>query len=181
MLNITLARLSGLQIICSTTLAVTMMLASGAALADRPDWAGSHKGDDEQNQKHKKKNGDRQEENRKSGRHDGQRENIQVGHYFDDKRRSEVHAYYEEHRHSRHCPPGLVKKHDGCMPPGHAKHWNRGEYLPRDVVYYSVEPAIQIRLGTPPAGHKFIRVASDILLIAVGTGLVVDAIDDLGQ
>jgi Ni/Co efflux regulator RcnB len=36
-------------------------------------------------------------------------------------------------------------------------------------------------LGTPPAGHKFVRVASDILLIAVGTSLVVDAIEDLGR
>jgi Ni/Co efflux regulator RcnB len=33
----------------------------------------------------------------------------------------------------------------------------------------------------PPEGHKFVRVASDILLIAIGTSLVVDAIEDLGR
>jgi hypothetical protein len=27
----------------------------------------------------------------------------------------------------RHCPPGLAKKHNGCMPPGHAKRYNRGD------------------------------------------------------
>jgi hypothetical protein len=27
----------------------------------------------------------------------------------------------------RNCPPGLAKKHNGCMPPGHAKRWNRGD------------------------------------------------------
>ena len=80
-----------------------------------------------------------------------------------------------------HCPPGLAKKRNGCMPPGQAKKWRTGYPLPRDVVYYPVPADIAIRLGTPPAGHKFVRVATDILLIAVGTGLVIDAIDDLGR
>ena len=25
------------------------------------------------------------------------------------------------------CPPGLAKKHNGCMPPGQAKRWGRGD------------------------------------------------------
>ena len=37
-----------------------------------------------------------------------------------------------------------------------------------------------IRLGVPPAGYRYVRVASDILLISVGTSMVVDAIQDLG-
>src|SRR5206468_10489657 len=28
------------------------------------------------------------------------------------------------------CPPGLAKKHNGCMPPGQAKKLYRGERLP---------------------------------------------------
>ena len=28
---------------------------------------------------------------------------------------------------ARNCPPGLAKKHNGCVPPGHAKRWNRGD------------------------------------------------------
>jgi len=35
--------------------------------------------------------------------------------------------------------------------------------------------------GAPPAGHRYVRVAADILLIAVGTAMVVDAIEDLGK
>ena len=27
----------------------------------------------------------------------------------------------------RGCPPGLAKKHNGCMPPGQAKKWARGQ------------------------------------------------------
>jgi len=32
-----------------------------------------------------------------------------------------------------------------------------------------------------PSRHRFVRVASDILMIAVGTGMVVDAIEDIGR
>jgi hypothetical protein len=32
-----------------------------------------------------------------------------------------------------------------------------------------------------PSGHKYVRVASDILLIAIGSSMVVDAIEDLGR
>ena len=37
------------------------------------------------------------------------------------------------------------------------------------------------RLGPPPSGHKYVRVATDILLIALGTSMVVDAVQDLGS
>jgi len=40
---------------------------------------------------------------------------------------------------------------------------------------------VLIRLPMPPAGHEFVRVASDILLIAVGTSMVIDAVEDLGR
>ena len=46
---------------------------------------------------------------------------------------------------------------------------------------YPLPPEVLIRLPMPPAGHEFVRVASDILLIAVGTGMVIDAVEDLGR
>jgi Ni/Co efflux regulator RcnB len=67
------------------------------------------------------------------------------------------------------------------MPPGQAKKWAIGRPLPHDVIFYDLSPEIVIHLGTPPPSHRFVRVASDILLIAIGTGMVVDAIADLGQ
>jgi hypothetical protein len=107
--------------------------------------------------------------------------NIQIGSYFADPQRVLVREYYEPRIKAGKCPPGLKKKNNGCMPPGQAKAWRRGQPLPAVVVYYPVPAAVQVRLGAPPAGHKFVRVASDILLIAVGTSLVVDAIEDLGR
>jgi Ni/Co efflux regulator RcnB len=67
------------------------------------------------------------------------------------------------------------------MPPGQAKKWKRGQPLPHDVTYYSVPQALVVTIGPPPPGHRYVRVATDILLIAIGTGLVVDAIQDLGR
>jgi len=37
-----------------------------------------------------------------------------------------------------------------------------------------------VDLGPPPAGHRYVRVGLDILMIAIGTGMIVDAIQDLG-
>lgn len=79
------------------------------------------------------------------------------------------------------CPPGLAKKNNGCLPPGQAKKWRYGQPLPRDVVWYPVPRELTIRLPAPPLDHKYVRVASDILLIAVGSSMVVDAISDLGS
>jgi len=75
----------------------------------------------------------------------------------------------------------LAKKHNGCMPPGQAKKWQLGRPLPRDVVYYAVPQALVVQIGPPPSGYRYVRVATDILLLAVGTGMVVDAIQDLGR
>lgn len=117
----------------------------------------------------------------KGGDHDHGGGDVRIGMYFGDQQRTIVHDYYgEEFRHGK-CPPGLAKKHNGCMPPGQARKWRKGYPLPRDVVYYDLPPRIIIDLGAPPAGYKYVRVAADILLIAVGTGMVVDAIEDLSR
>lgn len=100
---------------------------------------------------------------------------------FEDRHREMVREFYAAEYRSGHCPPGLAKKNNGCMPPGQAKKWSKGQPLPRDVVFYDVPPTLVIRIGTPPPGYRYVRVAADILLIAIGTGMVVDAIADLGR
>jgi len=186
---------SGLQVLRSSVFALSMLLLSGAAMADRPEWAGSRDddGEDAHQYKHHKdrhrEDDDRDDDERHERHVDrdayesprGGSIEIQIGGYFGDTMREETHEYYRERLHSGHCPPGLAKKRNGCMPPGHDRRWTVGESLPQDVVYYPVEPEIKVKLGIPPAGHKFVRVASDILLIAVGSGLVVDAIQDIGK
>lgn len=100
--------------------------------------------------------------------------------HFADQHRTAVRAYYAQH-YKRHCPPGLEKTARGCAPRVEARHWERGRPLPRDVVFYNLPPKLSVEIGAPPRGERYVRVGSDILLIAIGTGLVVDAINNLGR
>lgn len=100
---------------------------------------------------------------------------------FSDHDRRFIHDYYGAQWQRGKCPPGLAKKNNGCLPPGQAKVWQMGQPLAYGVQRYPLPPEVLIRLPIPPAGHEFVRVASDILLIAVGSGMVIDAIQDLGR
>jgi Ni/Co efflux regulator RcnB len=120
---------------------------------------------------------DVRKDDRRMERHE---ERAQVQH-FDDHRRTVVREYYVKEYHGRRCPPGFARRGNECGPPHYERRWVKGRPLPREVVYYTVPPRLAVELGPPPPGHKYVRVASDILLIAVGTGLVVDAISDLGR
>lgn len=101
--------------------------------------------------------------------------------HFGNSDRHIINDYYGSEFSDGRCPPGLARKHNGCMPPGQAKKWRIGQTLPRDVVWYDAPGDIVLRLGMPPEGHRYVRVAADILLIAVGTGMVVDALEDLNR
>lgn len=89
-----------------------------------------------------------------------------------------LRRYFGDAARSGRCPPGLAKKNNGCMPPGQAKKWSRGQRLPPDLTYYALPADLLARLQ-PPAGAQYVRVAADILLIATGSGLVLDAVEDL--
>ncbi len=106
---------------------------------------------------------------------------IQIGGYFAEPQRTAARSYYGPELRSGKCPPGLAKKGNGCQPPGQAKQWQLGQPLTSSVVYYPVPQAVTVRIGPPPAGHEYVRVAADILLIAIGTMLVIDAIEDLSR
>ena len=102
--------------------------------------------------------------------------------HFEERHTAVVRDYYtQEFRGSRRCPPGLAKKNNGCMPPGQAKKWQVGRALPRDVVYYEVPQPLVMQIGAPPSGYRYVRVASDILMISIGSGMVVDGIRNLGR
>ena len=135
-------------------LGIALGLCAAPALAEKPEWAGEGKGKGKVKQKKK---------------------------HFDGDKRSHIRSYYDEEFRGGFCPPGLAKKNNGCMPPGQAKKWRVGRPLPQDVVIYDVPPALVVKIGVPPAGYKYVLVAADILLIAVGTRMVADAITDLGR
>jgi Ni/Co efflux regulator RcnB len=109
-------------------------------------------------------------------------EQVAHGQYFDERHRTVTHQYYDARfAQSKKCPPGLARKNNGCLPPGQAKKWQVGKPLPRDVVFHAVPGPLVAQLGQPPAGHRYVRVASDILLIAVGSRMVIDGLQDLGK
>ncbi len=98
---------------------------------------------------------------------------------FAPRQEEAVRGYYHEEYRQGRCPPGLAKKHNGCMPPGQAKQWRRGEPLPRYAEVHELPPNLVVEIGAPPQGYRYVRVANDVLMIAAGTGIVVDAIEDL--
>ena len=149
--------------------AVAATLSASAVHSGPPPWAGGGKHE----RSHEGPGGDAERGRGEKGR--GAHEP------FGDRHAAIVRAYYGEEMHAGHCPPGLAKKRNGCMPPGQARKWMVGRPLPADVVYYDLPPALVVQLGRPPAGYRYVRVAADILMIAVGSSMVVDAIQDLGS
>lgn len=169
-----------------STAMLSLWLLGGPALAEKPEWANQRGGKPDKHEKHEKH--DKRGPSHGDDRRDRPRAatssvsvNIQIGGYFAEPQRRVAHEYYEPRFKAGKCPPGLAKKHNGCMPPGQAKKWRMGYPLPHDVVYYPVPSGVSVQIGLPPAGYRYVRVAADILLIAVGTGIVVDAIEDLGR
>jgi Ni/Co efflux regulator RcnB len=156
-------------------LTATLLFAAlgGPAWADKPEGKGHGK------------NKNRKDKHDKHDDRDGKRERREprVGAYFNEHDRVAVRGYYDERYGGgrKGCPPGLAKKNNGCLPPGQAKKYAIGQRLPAGVVYYPVPQPVLVQLPPAPAGHKYVRIAADILLIAVGTSLVVDAMTDLGR
>jgi len=166
---------------CALALVVGGMLATGPAMADKPAWAGGGKGgnEDRMERRDDQKGGRRDDGERLRNRGDGPSAGQRS--HFEDRHKAVVRDYYAAEYQRGRCPPGLAKKHNGCMPPGQAKKWQLGRPLPAGVIYYDVPQPLLVQIGPPPSGYRYVRVASDILLMAIGTGMIVDAIQDLGR
>lgn len=142
-----------------TAIAAAFMLGAPAFAKDKGEGHGHGKG----------KGHDKQEERAE------RREDIRQGQYFRDNDRERVRGYYVEHYGGKKgCPPGLAKKHNGCMPPGQARKWDVGRPIPRDVVVYSVPQPVLTYLPPPPVGYRYQRVGGDLVLIHVSDRVVVD-------
>ena len=174
---------SSARFIQCLTLAAAGVLFTTGALAEKPD--GNGKGKPDKAEKHSKSNkGDKghrddgpgHAKNKGNGNSNDKGHEVRVGGYFNDAQRPVARSYFENQYRTGRCPPGLAKKNNGCMPPGQARKWSVGQHLPRDVVHYSLPPSVVVQLGAPPQGHRYVRVGADILLIALATQLVVDAI-----
>jgi Ni/Co efflux regulator RcnB len=157
----------------AVSLAAATLCAALPAAAAKPEWAGNPHG--EQGKGNKGDEGHKD----KGGKESKGAAPVTIGGYFGEHQRTEVRTYYQAEHHGKGCPPGLAKKNNGCLPPGQARKWAVGQPLPHEVVYYPVPSSLVVRIGTPPPGYQYVRVASDILLIAVGTKMVIDGMQDL--
>lgn len=171
---------SSARLIQCITLAAAGLLFTTGALAEKNDGGGHGKGKPDKAEKHSKSSKGHKDDGpghakNKDGKHDGGHQ-VRVGSYFNDAQRPVARSYFETQYRTGRCPPGLAKKNNGCMPPGQARKWSVGQQLPRDVVYYTLPSTVVVQLGAPPQGHRYVRVGADILLIALATQLVVDAI-----
>lgn len=162
-----------------TAIALLAVLTSTSALADRDDNPGQ--GNKHGNKQSQGKQKDYYEQDRYRDDRRAPDNRVVIDIRLGDNDRRIINDYYGNQFRSGHCPPGLAKKNNGCLPPGQAKKWRRGYPLPRDVAYYPLPADLLYRLPPPPPRHQYVRVAADILLIAVGTSMVVDAIQDIGR
>jgi len=99
---------------------------------------------------------------------------------FTASQRDAARGWYGEKFGRGNCPPGLAKKNNGCLPPGQAKkRYAVGQPLPHGIVYAPLPPDLAARIGPPPSGYLYVSLDGDLLKLATGTLLVVDAINGL--
>ncbi len=116
----------------------------------------------------------------KGNKKDKKGESVTVAVGFSTEQRDDVRVYFVERHGKGKCPPGLAKKGNGCLPPGQAKkRYSRDHPLPSDIEIRPVPAELEVRIGLPPPGYRYAIVDGDLVKLAVGTLLVVDAIDGL--
>lgn len=92
---------------------------------------------------------------------------------LDDDRHALVRSHLQPY-YVKHCPPGLAKKHNGCLPPGQAKKlYTIGQPLRAD--YWPVPQEVMSYLPAAPVGTRYVWVDRDVLLISEATKKVLDA------
>lgn len=72
-----------------------------------------------------------------------------------------------------HCPPGHAKK--GWCSPGPKHVYRRGDRIDRDR-YVIVRDYDRYGYRRPPEGYGYVRVDGDVFLIALATGLIIEAL-----
>ena len=114
------------------------------------------------------------------GQGQGQPTQAQVSVVFTSGQREAAQSYFVEKHGRGNCPPGLAKKNNGCLPPGQAKkRYAVGRSLPRGIVIAELPAELSVRIGAAPSGYRYGILDGDLVKLAVGTMLVVDAIDGL--
>ena len=116
----------------------------------------------------------------KPKKHKGKPQESQVTVVFSGTQREAARLYFVQEHGRGNCPPGLAKNQNGCLPPGQAKkRYVVGHPLPHGIVVGKLPVELSVRIGTAPAGYQYGIVDGDLVKLAIGTMLVVDAIEGL--
>lgn len=161
-----------------TVASTALLIASGSAYAEKPEKGNGNQGKNKEQSEKRGHKDNHKGAGKENGGGNGQ-SGVSVSFNFGSTETRIVRDYYGGQVAKGKCPPGLAKKGNGCQPPGQAKQWQKGRALGSDVRYYDIPNELRIRLPAPPLNHKYVQLGTDLLLIAVGTAIVVDAIDGI--
>lgn len=96
--------------------------------------------------------------------------------------RDAVYAYYRAEVGAGRCPAPLVKKSNVCSPPAAGKQvWKLDQPLPDGVTGEALPAALIGKISSSPAGHQYLRVDNDILIVGLGSRNVAALVADLSR
>jgi hypothetical protein len=97
--------------------------------------------------------------------------------------RDAAFAYYRDEIAAGRCPAPLVRRDKACGAPAAqpAKSWRLDQPLPDGVKANAPPPGLIAKLSPSPAGHQYMRVDTDILVIGIGTRNVAALVVDLSR
>lgn len=158
----------------SLSLCALLTAATGLAQAAPREGDRGHRGDRDRYGYYEHDRGRRHDDDR-DDRYDRRDDRYDRRHDRYDRRHDRWHErrHYSEHRYRaprRYMPPRGY----------YARRWAPGAYLPR--TYYAPVYVVDYRpyhLPPPRRGHHWVRVDNDVFLVALATGLVVDAVYDI--
>lgn len=115
------------------------------------------------------------DEYRRGDDNDDRRNDRRETRRIQDNDRKIIRQYMQERGHKM-CPPGLAKKNNNCLPPGHARHYEIGKRLAPDVSYIDVPYELRRHLTPAPYGYKYVRVDNDVLLMSKDDRTILDVV-----
>src|SRR5258708_2967135 len=87
---------------------------------------------------------------------------------FAPEERERAKAYFVQTQGRGHCPAGPAKK-----------RYAMGHRLAETVGVGPLPAGLRVRMGEPPLGYRYVIVDGDLVKLAIGTSIVVDAVEGL--
>jgi hypothetical protein len=97
--------------------------------------------------------------------------------------RDAAFAYYRDEIAAGRCPAPLVRRDKACgAPPAlPTKPWRLDQPLPDSLKADAPPAGLIAKLSPSPAGHQYMRVDTDIIIIGIGTRTVAALVVDLSR